>query len=124
LPPDLFAGDPPSLVKGYRRRAAAEAANELRAHRAKTRATLTAALLWWREREIADGLLDLLVRVIHKIGARAERRVEKQLLEDLKRVTGKTGLLFRMAKAAVENPEGTVREVLPGGRRADAQGAG
>ena len=49
-------------------------------------ASLVAALLWWREREITDGLLDLLVRVVHKIGARAE--------------------------AAVENPEGTVREVL------------
>ena len=112
LPPDLFAGDPPALVKEYRRRAAAEVANELRAHSTETRATLMAALLWWREREITDGLLDLLVRVIHKIGARAERRVEKELLEDLKKVTGKTNLLFQMAEAAVKNPEGTVREVL------------
>jgi TnpA family transposase len=112
LPPDLFAGDPPALVKEYRRRAAAEVANELRAHQTETRATLMAALLWWREREITDGLLDLLVRVVHKIGARAEKRVGKELLEDLKKVTGKTNLLFRMAEAAVENPEGTVREVL------------
>lgn len=112
LPEDLFAGDPPALVKEYRRRAAAEVANELRAHPEEVRATLMAALLWWREREITDGLLDLLVRVVHKIGARAERRVEKELLEDLKRVTGKTNLLFRMAEAAMENPEGTVREVL------------
>jgi TnpA family transposase len=112
LSPDLFAGDPPTLVKEYRRRAAAEVANELRAHPKETRATLMAALLWWREREITDGLLDLLVRVVHKIGARAEKRVEKELLADLKRVTGKTNLLFQMAEAAVENPEGTVREVL------------
>ena len=108
----LFAGDPPTLVKEYRRRAGAEFADELRAHSTETRATLMAALLWRREREITDGLLDLLVRVVHKIGARAEKRVEKELLEDLKRVTGKTNLLFRMAEAAVENPEGTVRDVL------------
>ncbi len=112
LSPDLFAGDPPALVKEYRRRAAAEVASELRAHPRETRTTLMASLLWWREREITDGLLDLLVRVVHKIGARAERRVEKELLEDLKRVSGKTNLLFRMAEAAVGNPEGTVREVL------------
>ena len=112
LPPDLFAGDPPALVKEYRRRAMTEVANELRAHREETRATLMAALLWWREREIADGLLDLLVRLVHKIGARAEKRVEKELLEDLKKVAGKTNLLFRMAEAAVDNPEGAVREVL------------
>lgn len=107
LPPDLFAGDPPALVKEHRRRAAAEVASELRAHSTERRATLMAALLWWREREITDGLLDLLVRVVHKTGARAERRVEKELLEDLKRVTGKTNLLFTMAEAAVGNPEGT-----------------
>lgn len=112
LPPDLFAGDSPSLVKEYRRRTATEVASELRAHSEEIRATLMAALLWWREREITDGLLDLLVRVVHKIGARAESRVEKELLEDLKRVIGKTNLLFRMAEAGMENPEGTVREVL------------
>lgn len=112
LSSNLFAGDPPALVKEYRRRAMAEVAGELRAHPEEVRATLMAALLSWREREVTDGLLDLLVRVVHKIGARAERRVEKELLEDLKRVTGKTNLLFRMAEAAVGNPEGTVREVL------------
>ena len=112
LPQDLFASDQPAMVKEYRRRAAAEVASELREHPTETRATLMAALLWWREREITDGLLDLLVRVVHKIGARAEKRVEKELLADLKKVTGKTNLLFRMAEAAVENPEGTVREVL------------
>ena len=112
LPRDLFSAAPPALVKEYHRRAATEVASELRAHPEEVRATLMAALLWWREREITDGLLDLLVRVVHKIGARAERRVEKELLQDLRRVTGKTNLLFRMAEAAVGNPEGTVREVL------------
>jgi hypothetical protein len=112
LPTSLFAGDPPALVKEYRRRAMAEVASELRAHPEEVRATLMAALLWWREREITDGLLDLLLRVIHKIGARAERRVETEVLQDLKKVTGKTNLLFRLAEMAVENPEGTVREVL------------
>ena len=112
LPPNLFTGDPPALVKEYRRRAATEVASELRVHPKETRATLLAALLWWREREITDGLLDLLVRVVHKIGTRAEKRVEKEILADLKKVTGKASLLFQMAEAAVENPEGTVREVL------------
>jgi hypothetical protein len=45
LPPDLFAGAPPSLVREYRRRAAAEVASELRAHPQERRATLMAALL-------------------------------------------------------------------------------
>jgi hypothetical protein len=31
----------------------------------------------------------LLIETIHQIGARAERKVERELLDDLKRVTGK-----------------------------------
>ena len=57
-------------------------------------------------------LVDLLIQVIHKIGVRAEKRVEKELLDDLKRVTGKTAVLFRIAEAAVEQPDGRVRDVV------------
>jgi hypothetical protein len=46
------------------------------------------------------------------IGARAERKVERELFEDLKRVTGKQTLLFELADAAVAHPEGVVREVV------------
>ena len=34
-------------------------------------------------------LICLLIETIHQIGARAERKVERELLDDLKRVTGK-----------------------------------
>ncbi|WP_223934133.1 hypothetical protein, partial [Aeromonas caviae] len=37
-------------------------------------------------------LVDLLIETIHQIGARAERKVERELLEDLKRVSGKQNL--------------------------------
>ena len=48
-----------------------------------------------------DGLVDLLLHLVHRIGARAERRVERELLADFKRVTGKHGLLFTLAEAAL-----------------------
>jgi hypothetical protein len=49
---------------------------------------------------------------VQKINARAERRVERQLTAELKKVRGKEGILFRLADAAVGRPEGTVRKVL------------
>jgi Domain of unknown function (DUF4158) len=112
LPLDLFRDAAPKLGKRFRQRAAAEAPNELRAHPPALRATLVAALCWLRGREITDAVVDLLIQVIHKIGIRAEKRVEKELLEDLRRVTGKTGLLFRIAEASVEQPDGRVRDVV------------
>ena len=55
--------------------------------------------------EVTDNLVELLIQIVHRIGARAERRVEKELLNDFKKVSGKTGLLFRIAEAALEHPE-------------------
>ena len=49
---------------------------------------------------------------VHRIGARAEQRVENELLEDLRRVAGKTAILFRVAEAALAHPDDTVRTVV------------
>ena len=57
-------------------------------------------------------MIDLLIETIHHIGARAERQVDRELLDDLKRVTGKQNLLFEIADAALEQPDGIVREVV------------
>jgi TnpA family transposase len=112
LPDDLFAGIAPKVVHLYRQRAAAEPPSELRAHPDTVRATLIAALCVERRREITDGLIDLLIAMVHKIGATAERRVEREFLADFKRVTGKTNILYHVAEAAVEHPDALVREVV------------
>ncbi len=62
--------------------------------------------------EITDNLIDLLIQVVHNIGKRAENKVGKKLLEDLKQVHGKAGLLFKLAEVAVEQPEGVIKDVL------------
>lgn len=112
LPETVFAGVAPHLVQAYRQRAAAEPPSELRAHAEAVRATLVAALCLLRRQEITDGLIDLLLATVHKIGARAERRVNQDLLVDIKRVSGKNTLLYHLAEAAVDHPDGVVREVL------------
>jgi TnpA family transposase len=112
LPEDLFAGVSPRVLRKYRRRAASEQPRELRMHPEPIRYTLMAAFCWQRREEIIDGLVDLLIQVVHRIGARAERKVVKALLEDLRKVHGKTALLYRIAEVAVENPSGIIKEVL------------
>lgn len=76
------------------------------------RITLLAALCSSRQAEITDALVELLVALVHKINARAERRVEKQLTAELKKVRGKEGILFRLAEAAVGKPDEIVRAAL------------
>src|SRR5579859_2066204 len=112
LPADLFSSMPSKRLTVYRARAAAETLYELRRHPDATRYTLLAAFCWQRRQDILDNLVDLLLLIIHKIGARAEKRVDKVLLEDLKRVDGKSRLLYRLAEASLAKPEGTVRDVV------------
>jgi TnpA family transposase len=112
LPPDLFGGVSARLPRAYRRRVVVEEPHELRRHPTPLRMTLLAAYCQLRGRELTDNLVDLLIQTVHRIGAKAERRVEHELLEDLKRVAGKNGLLFQVAEVALARPDGLVKEVV------------
>jgi hypothetical protein len=59
-----------------------------------------------------DCLVDLLIQLVHRINARAEQRVEGEMIANMRRVAGKQGILFRLAEAAVEHPDETVRRAL------------
>ena len=112
LPDDLFAAIQPTILRQYRLRAAAEPPREMRLHPAPIRYTLLAAFCWQRRQEIIDGLVDLLIQIVHRISVRAEKKVVEELVGDLQKVHGKTTLLFKMAEAALDHPEGVVKEVL------------
>jgi hypothetical protein len=112
LPPDLFEGYAPKLVERLRRRVAAESPSHIRQHPPAIRMTLLAALVFRRTQEVTDALVTLLIQIVHRIGKRAERHVEAAYLNDLKRVAGKTRILYRIADAALEHPDEPVREVV------------
>ncbi|MEU8952400.1 hypothetical protein [Streptomyces sp. NPDC048489] len=88
LPADLFADVAPRAVAGWRARAAVESPSHLRPHPMPLRVTLLAALLHEREREITDTLVELLISTVHRIGARAEKKVTEQLVNAFKKVSG------------------------------------
>lgn len=75
LPSGLFADVAPKVVDAWRSRATAESLSHLRGHPAPTRLTLLASLVWRRQREITDTLVELLISIVHLINARAEKRV-------------------------------------------------
>jgi len=112
LPVDLFDRTSPRYLERCRRRVVVEAPHELRRHPDAARITWLAAFVYLRARSLTDDLVDLLIETIHQIGARAERKVERELLDDLKRVTGKQNLLFELADATLAQPDGVVRDVV------------
>ncbi len=112
LPRGLFSDVAPKVVAGWRARAAVESPSHLRDHPQPTRLVLLSALLFEREREITDALVELLISTVHRIDARAERKVVKEFVKDFRRVTGKDTLLRHIAEASLEAPDGTVRKVI------------
>ena len=112
LTDNLFTNVPQKVLKKYRQRAVSEKLPELRRHPDPIRYTLLAAFFWIRSREITDNLIELLNQIIHRISVRAERKVEKELINDFRRVNGKTNILFQMADAALSNPDGIIKQVL------------
>ena len=112
LPEDLFGPVPQKILEDYKRRVAVEEIFELRRHNDPLRATLLAAYCQLRSQDLTDTLVELLLDMVHKVTSRAEKRVEQQLIQERKKVSGKNTILFRLAKAAITHPEGIVQEVL------------
>ncbi|PWB50056.1 MAG: hypothetical protein C3F06_13215 [Candidatus Methanoperedenaceae archaeon] len=77
LPSDLFSDFSRKRILWCKQRIAVEDLSEIRRHPAAVRYTLLSAFCYQREQEITDTLIELLITLIHKIGARAKRIVEK-----------------------------------------------
>lgn len=112
LPAGFFTDVPPKILEEWRARATVEAPSHLRRLPQPLTLTLLAALVHRRELEITDTLVDLLIATVHRIGARAERRVPNELINAFKKVTGKENILFSIAAAALASPDDAVREVV------------
>jgi TnpA family transposase len=111
LPAGLFAGLSPKVLSGYRQRAVAEELYELRRHPDNIRYTLVAAYCYLRRQEITDNLVELLIDIVHAIGARAEKKVTQQFVAEFRKVEGKNALFGQLAGALVARPDGVVKEV-------------
>jgi Domain of unknown function (DUF4158) len=112
LPHNLLTPLSARYLRRIKLRMATETLHELRRHPESIRYALLAVFCYVRTQEITDTLIELFLRLIHHIGASAEKRVDQVLLADFKRVMGKPALLFRLAAASLAQPEGRVKEVI------------
>jgi TnpA family transposase len=103
---------PFDVQKLLKRRANNETASEMRNHPDEIRYGLMACFIAIHTMEVTDVIVRMFIEIIHRIDVRAEKQRDKELLRDLKRVDGKTQILFRLAEAIVENPDGTIRDTI------------
>lgn len=113
LPTDLFSGISWRYLQQLAQQTAVESVSHLQRHENQAQTlTLLAAFCWVRQRRITDQLVDLFIQVLNDIRLRAKQRVERELLTDFIRVGGKQQLLFKLAEAMWDNPEGIIQDVL------------
>jgi TnpA family transposase len=112
LPQDLLVPLSARYLRRMKLRVVAESLSATRRHPDPIRYGLVTLFCYVRTQEVTDRLVELLLHIVRKIGVNAEKRVDKEVLADFKRVSGKTGLLFHMAEASLEHPKGQVDEVI------------
>ena len=99
-------------LEPLRRRVNQDSAWEMRRRPRSRRLGLYAIFLANREAGITDALVDLLIETVHKMHKKAQRKVMGRMTRDLTRVHHKDRLLFKIARASLGNPDGTVRDVV------------
>lgn len=87
----VFGGASDRIVAAWRARAARMYPSDFGDCPEPVRYALLGALCWTRQAELVDSLVEPLIGLIHRINARAERRVEKELIGELANVPGKRG---------------------------------
>ncbi|WP_394893842.1 hypothetical protein ACG873_02000 [Mesorhizobium sp. AaZ16] len=112
LPRDLLSAAGKTWIDQIVRRVGAEKASEMRRHASRRQLGLYTVFLMMREAQIIDGMVDLLVETIHKIGVRSKRKVVAGIARDIEKVYGKERLLIDIAGAAIEAPGGRVCDVI------------
>jgi len=98
----LFEGVSEKVLEAWRAQAMRIYPSDFAAPPEPIRLTLLAALCWVRKAEMIDGLVELLIQLVHKISVRAEKKVANEVSSAFRRVQGKHGILARLAQAALD----------------------
>jgi hypothetical protein len=107
-----FAGISDALINSMADRIRAEDAYQIRRHPPAVRYTLLAALGYILGAEITDNIIKIFLQLIRRIEKKADKTLEKELIGEIKRVYGKRQILYQVALAVTENPDGIVRDVV------------
>lgn len=65
-----------------------------------------------RKEQLTDKIIDVFNRIIRNVIHKSEKRVVKKLINDVKKVYGKDTILFNIAEACLEQPDGTIRDKI------------
>ncbi len=112
IPENIFDNIPQKILKQYKQRISSELLGEIKRHPDEIKYSLLSIFFWKRGREITDNLAELLISIIHKIDSKAVKKVEREIIREIKKVHGKYNILKKIAELLVENPDGIIKDII------------
>ncbi|MEM7175181.1 MAG: Tn3 family transposase [Chlamydiota bacterium] len=112
LPDQLTDQIVPKILRKYYQRAVSQSIWEFKRQPEEIRYSLIALFLDVRRKIIIDDLIELLIQITHKIKINSEKRVEKTLVKEIRKIYGKEKILLDMATTSLEHPDGVIAETL------------
>jgi TnpA family transposase len=112
LPQSLAHMGTRKLFLKYYERVLIESPSHLKNHNSSIRYAYLGIFCYVRQQMMVDTLTDLLLKLLHRIGKKAENFIDKNLKLDNKRVAGKMGTLLVLAKTSKEHPKGVIEQTI------------
>jgi TnpA family transposase len=113
LEPEIcFKGISQEALRYFKRRALPENSYQMDRHPVPICHTYISVLIYSLQQKITDNIVRSFMELIRRIEKKADKSLEKKLIKNIKKVYGKNNILYKIAKASTENPDGTVEEVV------------
>lgn len=103
---------PDEILQLLRERAAPEGVYQMKRHPKESRYALMAALLYFRKMELTDNITEIFRTLIRRIGKKADKTLERDLVRTIRTIYKKKELLYKIAKVSTKNPQITIEEAL------------
>jgi len=103
---------PPEILKRYKDRIASEPAREIRRHPAKIKYAFLSIFVYVRSIEMLDFLGDLLIQILNKMKHKAEKRIEKDSLNENRKVKNKNIIFYNILKACTNYPNKKIKDII------------
>jgi len=112
IPKKIFKEIPHKVLKRYAQAIQISELYEIKRRKDSFKYPLLCFFLTVKECEIIDNLVEILIQITQHIYVKAEKKIDKILLKEIRPVNKKNIILLKMAKASLEKPKGAIDEVI------------
>jgi len=110
LPTNLLATIDRKLLLKYYKRIMATYPSDIRKYPHESKYAMMAIFFYIRSQLVTDDSVEAFLQLIHKMRTSAEKFIKKDILSEVMRVEGKFDILYSLARASLDHPNGIIKK--------------